>query len=418
MLTEKFIEKNFPKGKLTLVGGRPAIGKTSFAISLTISLAKLNKRCIFFSIGMEEQQVVERYKLQINIEEYSAIAGNITIDDTWEDLNTSYMRKQIALYQPDYIIIDYIQAMTCNHPSMDRKTEMQAILRELKTLASDCKISVIGMTRLKIFYKDNASYFLSPDIFRELLSDNLEEINLTCIHRGDHFRIYEYDSNGEVAFGKTKFITYHDNNPEVIYLLYDHNTTRFSIFPSVMYIHGLSSSGTSSTAGNLRKLLPEYDVLSPDLPIQPQEALIMLKELCELYKPELIIGTSMGGMFAQQLRGYKKILVNPAFHVSEFMRTQLGVHDFLNSRKNGETQYEITSELCDNYQDIEAKQFAGITGYDIKNTYALFGNQDTLVHGYDEYIKNYRNAIWFEGEHRLNFETLKKIVVPLAKIII
>lgn len=100
------------------------------------------------------------------------------------------------------------------------------------------------------------------------------------------------------------------------------------------------------------------------------------------------------------------------------MRTQLGVHDFLNPRKNGETQYEITSKLCDNYQAIEANQFADITDFDIKNTYALFGTQDTLVHGYDEYIGYYRNAMMFEGEHRLNFEILKKIVVPLAKIIL
>lgn len=125
-----------------------------------------------------------------------------------------------------------------------------------------------------------------------------------------------------MAFSKIKFITYHDNNPEITYLLFNHNTIGFSMFPSVMYIHGLSSSGASSTASNLRKLLPQYDVLSPDLPIQPQEALTMLKDLCELYKPEIIIGTSMGGMFAQQLRGYKKILVNPAFHASEFMHTQ------------------------------------------------------------------------------------------------
>lgn len=158
--------------------------------------------------------------------------------------------------------------------------------------------------------------------------------------------------------------------------------------------------------------------MSPDLPIQPQESLTMLKELCELYNPELIIGSSMGGMFAQQLRGYKKILVNPAFHVSKFMRTQLGVHDFLNPRKNGETKYEITSDLCDSYQLIEADQFADITDFDRKNTYALFGTQDTLVHGYDEYIDYYRNAMWFEGEHRLNFEVIKNIVVPLVKIIL
>lgn len=100
------------------------------------------------------------------------------------------------------------------------------------------------------------------------------------------------------------------------------------------------------------------------------------------------------------------------------MRTQLGVHDFLNPRKNGETKYEITLDLCDSYQLIEANQFADITDFDIKNTYALFGTQDTLVHRYDEYIDYYRNAMWFEGEHRLNFEVIKNIVVPLVKIIL
>lgn len=118
----------------------------------------------------------------------------------------------------------------------------------------------------------------------------------------------------------------------------------------ILYIHGLSSSGSSSTARNLQALLPDYSVLSPDLPVAPQEALDMLRHLCELEQPQLIIGTSMGGMFAQQLRGYNKILVNPAFHVSEFMRTQIGVHEFLNPRRNGETHYEITSSLCDAYQ--------------------------------------------------------------------
>jgi len=48
MLTEIFIEKNFPKGKLTLVGGRPAIGITSFAISLTISLCQVQQKMYLF----------------------------------------------------------------------------------------------------------------------------------------------------------------------------------------------------------------------------------------------------------------------------------------------------------------------------------------------------------------------------------
>lgn len=112
----------------------------------------------------------------------------------------------------------------------------------------------------------------------------------------------------------------------------------------ILYIHGLSSSGSSSTAKNLRMFCPNYEILSPDLPILPDEALDMLRSLCKKEHPNIIIGTSMGGMFAGQLRGYRKILVNPAFHVSEFMRTQIGVHEFLNPRQDGKTQYEITSE--------------------------------------------------------------------------
>lgn len=184
---------------------------------------------------------------------------------------------------------------------------------------------------------------------------------------------------------------------------------------SILYVHGLSSSGSSSTAGYLRQLLPEYDILSPDLPIDPQEACSMLKELCELHHPSLIIGTSMGGMFAQQLKGYKKILVNPAFHVSEFMRTQLGVRPFLNPRKNGETEYEISPELCDRYQALEANQFADISAYDIENTYALFGKYDTLVKEYDEYVHHYRHKERFEGEHRLNEHIIQTVIVPLIR---
>lgn len=183
----------------------------------------------------------------------------------------------------------------------------------------------------------------------------------------------------------------------------------------ILYLHGLSSSGQSSTAKNLRVLYPDYEILSPDLPILPSETLEMLRTLCEKECPDIIIGTSMGGMFAGQLKGHYKILVNPAFHVSEFMRTQLGVHKFLNLRQNGKTDYEITPELCDAYQTVEARQFENISSSDREKTYALFGKYDTLVHGYDEFVSHYKqdNAVWFEGEHRLNVEIIKDNVTPL-----
>lgn len=185
-----------------------------------------------------------------------------------------------------------------------------------------------------------------------------------------------------------------------------------------MYIHGLSSSGASSTAQKLRENLPDISVLSPDLPLSPDKALETLHSICDTENPQILIGTSMGGMFAQLVRGFRKILVNPAFHVSDFMRIQLGRHPFLCPRQDGETTYVITRELCDSYRDIEREQFTNISDFDRKHTYALFGTDDTLVHGYDEYTRHYPNALWFEGEHRLNMKNIRETVVPLIRQIL
>ena len=61
----------------------------------------------------------------------------------------------------------------------------------------------------------------------------------------------------------------------------------------ILYFHGFASSGATGTAEFLRKLMPEVEVVSPDIPVDPVEALPYLKQLCEQEKPDLIIGTSM-----------------------------------------------------------------------------------------------------------------------------
>ena len=164
---------------------------------------------------------------------------------------------------------------------------------------------------------------------------------------------------------------------------------------TLLYLHGLSSSGQSNTPNMLRKLLPDWNIVSPDIPIDPEEALCMLRRLCKEIAPDIVVGTSMGGMFAQQMHGYRKILVNPAFHVSEFMRQNLGVQTFFSPRKDGTTEYEITSELCDAYKAMESQQFDGILPQDKNITMALFGTEDDLVDGREEYYQHYSHRTMF-----------------------
>ena len=180
---------------------------------------------------------------------------------------------------------------------------------------------------------------------------------------------------------------------------------------TLLYLHGLSSSGQSNTPNMLRKLLPDWNIVSPDIPIDPEEALCMLRRLCKEIAPDIVLGTSMGGMFAQQMHGYRKILVNPAFHVSEFMRQNLGVQTFFSPRKDGATEYEITSELCDAYKAMESQQFDGILPQDKNITMALFGTEDDLVDGRKEYYQYYSRGTLFEGGHRLTMEVVENVLL-------
>ncbi len=175
----------------------------------------------------------------------------------------------------------------------------------------------------------------------------------------------------------------------------------------ILYIHGLSSSGSSGTADRLRKFLPDDVVFSPDLPVEPQEALTMLQELVEREQIDLVIGTSMGGMFAQKLRGCKKILVNPSSHVSRSMRDKLGINEFFSPRADGATRYEITEALCDRYEELERTQFDNLTDEEREITLGLFGTADDVVNCSEEYKQHYTRFSQFKGGHRLTENDIK-----------
>jgi predicted esterase YcpF (UPF0227 family) len=187
----------------------------------------------------------------------------------------------------------------------------------------------------------------------------------------------------------------------------------------IIYFHGFGSSGASGTVETLRRTLSEHTILAPDIPIDPIYALPYLKELCEKEQPDLIIGTSMGGMYAQQMHGFKRVCINPAFHMSTMSKAlKTGTHKFFNGRKDNQKEFTITRETIQHFNQMERQQFKGITDFDKENCYGLFGINDTQVNTYDTFKKYYKKAFRFEGEHRLNDKVINKVLLPLIKEIL
>ena len=185
----------------------------------------------------------------------------------------------------------------------------------------------------------------------------------------------------------------------------------------VLYVHGFGSSGQSGTVTRIREVLPEATIIAPDLPIRPEEAMALLQEVCQKEQPDLIIGTSMGGMYAEMLTGYDRILVNPALQMGDTMKDHgmIGAQHFSNPRQDGVQDFIVTKALVKEYKEMTEQCFLGITDEEQKRVWGLFGDEDTTVNTFDLFREHYPTAIRFHGEHRMNDQSFMHSVVPVIR---
>lgn len=187
---------------------------------------------------------------------------------------------------------------------------------------------------------------------------------------------------------------------------------------TILYLHGFASSGATGTAATMRNALYPHgvQVLAPDIPVMPSEAMTFLHQQVEELQPDLIVGTSMGAMYAEQLRGHRRILVNPSFSMARLLTFGgMGRKPFRNPRQDGAKDFKVDKEMIAQFKEIEKHCFEGITPEDKKMVYGLFGDHDKRVNCQPQFLKNYGREHFqiFEGEHYLNDNVLKQAVLPL-----
>lgn len=186
----------------------------------------------------------------------------------------------------------------------------------------------------------------------------------------------------------------------------------------MMYVHGFGSSGSSGTVMALRHHLPHWQVIAPDLPVDPFEALELLRSIVEREKPEIVVGTSMGGMYTQQLWGVPRVVVNPSFEMSRsLLFGKMGRNKYTSKRQDGATEFRIDKAVVERFKQMEKDQFAGINEQEKQLVIGLFGDKDPVVHFQPLMASLYgeERCRWFSGEHRLNDKIVKNTLLPLLQ---
>ena len=105
----------------------------------------------------------------------------------------------------------------------------------------------------------------------------------------------------------------------------------------ILFLHGFYASGQCVPAMALREAFEgRSEVITPDLPMHPKEAVQFIRELTDREQPDLLIGNSCGAFYAQMVApivGIPALLGNPHFRMTEFLKQRIGEHQYKSPRK-------------------------------------------------------------------------------------
>lgn len=185
----------------------------------------------------------------------------------------------------------------------------------------------------------------------------------------------------------------------------------------ILFLHGFFASGQCVPALALHDAFKgRAEVLAPDLPMHPKEAIDFIRDLIEREQPHLIVGNSCGSFYAQIVapaRGIPTLLGNPYFLMTEFLKPRIGQHEYKSPRKDGHQQFTIDETLIEEFAEWETIQFDHNHPYDKERIWGLFGERDTLAHFEPLFLRHYPHSFHFPGGHTPTAEEVRMWYVPL-----
>lgn len=160
----------FGKGDFVIVGARPGMGKTAFAMNIATNVAKQSGKSVaIFSLEMSGEQLVTRLlSSEALVDSYSLRTGQLTpedwkniadvseilsgcqiyVDDTAQITATEMKTKLRRIPNLGMVVIDYLGLMESATHTDNRAQQVADISRNLKLMAKEFGIPVICCAQL------------------------------------------------------------------------------------------------------------------------------------------------------------------------------------------------------------------------------------------------------------------------------
>lgn len=222
------------KSDLVIIAGRPAMGKTSFALSLAKNIAVDYQTPIaFFSLEMSNVQLVNRLISNVCSISGSKMLNGQLSDDEWERLDKDIRKLQGSpIYIDDtpglsifelrtkarrlvrekgvkIIMIDYLQLMNANGMRFgSRQEEVAKISQSLKGLAKELDIPILALSQLNRTVEGREGVEGKRPQLSDLRESGAIEQDadmVMFVHRPEYYHIFQ-DDKGRDLHGMAQII--------------------------------------------------------------------------------------------------------------------------------------------------------------------------------------------------------------------
>jgi len=157
---------------LVIVGARPSMGKTAFALGAAAHAAMKGIPVLFFSLEMSHLEIAQRLLCAEARVDASRMRNGRLLDTDWGKISSAIGRlSEIPLYIDDnpnvtvmdirakarrlkasrqlgLVVVDYLQLMTGRSKAENRQVEVSEISRGLKILARELGLPVVALSQL------------------------------------------------------------------------------------------------------------------------------------------------------------------------------------------------------------------------------------------------------------------------------
>ena len=219
---------------LVIVAGRPAMGKTAFALSMAKNIAAdFQQPMAFFSLEMSNQQLINRLLSNVCEIEGKKILNGQLAPDEWVRLDErvnhllgaplyvddtpglsvfelrTKARRLVREHGVKIIMIDYLQLMNANGMRFSsRQEEVSTISRSLKGLAKELDIPIIALSQLNRGVESREGLEGKRPQLSDLRESGAIEQDadmVLFVHRPEYYHIYQ-DDNGHDLHGMAQII--------------------------------------------------------------------------------------------------------------------------------------------------------------------------------------------------------------------